>query len=139
MPYADPTRQAEYQRDWMAKRRAEWFADKVCAGCGSAEELELDHQDPSLKVSHRIWSWSRPRREAELAKCRPLCSPCHQRKSSGEVARGENKVKSVKLSGAQVIEIKASSLSCRVLGEQYGVHFVTISKIKRGVLWAHLD
>jgi hypothetical protein len=77
MPYADPAQQREYMRVWVARRRAAWFADKVCAWCGSDEQLELDHVDRSQKVDHRLWSWSQERREAELAKCQVLCHPCH--------------------------------------------------------------
>ena len=64
----------------MAKRREEYFKDKCCS-CGSVDQLELDHIDPTRKVSHRIWSWSNARREAELAKCQPLCSACHLKKT----------------------------------------------------------
>lgn len=81
MPYTDPDKQAKYQREWIAQRRAEWFAGKSCAWCGSAEELQLDHVDPATKVSHRIWSWSDSRRNAELAKCQVLCRPCHEQKA----------------------------------------------------------
>ena len=83
--------QREYQRKWVARRRAEWFADKACVDCGSIEELQLDHVDPALKVSHSIWSWSKARRDAETAKCVVRCRPCHVIKtvSNGEKARGE--------------------------------------------------
>lgn len=87
MPYSDPARQAEYQRDWVARRRAEWFAGKKCAWCAAAKQLELDHVDGSKKVSHRIWSWSAQRREDELAKCQVLCRQCHVKKTD---AAGEN-------------------------------------------------
>jgi hypothetical protein len=78
MPYRDPERRREYQREWCAKRRAEWFADKACVDCGTSENLELDHVDPNVKVSHRIWSWSTERRDAELARCVVRCEPCHR-------------------------------------------------------------
>ena len=47
----------DYQRQWVARRRAEFFAGKACVRCGSQERLELDHIDPKLKVAHQIWSW----------------------------------------------------------------------------------
>lgn len=72
----------EYQRQWVAKRREDYFADKNCEECGSTERLELDHKDPKQKVTHRIWSWSRERREAELKKCQILCEGCHKEKTS---------------------------------------------------------
>lgn len=78
-----PTREAqrEYQRNWKAKRRAEWFKDKQCAKCGSTADLELDHIEPTRKVSHNIWSWSEERMLTELAKCQVLCVNCHKRKT----------------------------------------------------------
>jgi hypothetical protein len=80
--YADPDEQREYQRVWNAERRAAWFADKSCLQCGSTERLELDHIDPSTKVSHSVWSWKLARRLVELAKCQPLCHDCHLAKTA---------------------------------------------------------
>lgn len=82
VPYKDPGRQREYQRVWLANRRAEYFADKVCVRCGKDKHLDIDHVDPMQKVSHRIWAWSRKRREAELAKCQVLCRDCHNAKTA---------------------------------------------------------
>lgn len=79
--------QREYQRKWMAKRRADWFADKSCAACGSKEKLELDHVDPSTKVTHAVWSWSEARRTEELAKCQALCEDCHLEKTKEQLRR----------------------------------------------------
>lgn len=84
---ANPETMRQYKREWVARRRAAWFADKCCAGCGSTDQLELDHKDPSMKLSNAIWSWSASRREAELAKCQVLCRGCHQRKTVGEMFR----------------------------------------------------
>lgn len=81
VPYKDAEQRRKYAREWMARRRAEWFADKACVKCGTTERLRLDHIDPLLKVNHRIWSWSQARRDIELAKCQVLCDPCHQIKS----------------------------------------------------------
>lgn len=77
MSYSDPDRQRQYQREWIAKRRAEWFQGRLCVDCGAAEELELHHVDPSKKVTHRIWSWRLERRLVEIAKCIVLCRWCH--------------------------------------------------------------
>jgi hypothetical protein len=82
MPMATVEQQRKFQRDWCTKRRTEWFADKVCARCGSPEQLELDHVDPLVKISHRIWSWAKVKRDAELAKCQPLCHDCHTIKTA---------------------------------------------------------
>lgn len=82
MPFKDKEAQREYQRQWVARRRSEYMADKCCAVCGRTDKLEIDHIDPETKVSHSIWSWSEKRRAEELAKCQILCGDCHQRKSS---------------------------------------------------------
>lgn len=88
MPYADPDRRRQYAREWMAKRRTEWLSQNgPCAQCGSDDYLEVDHVDPGRKVSHRVWSWTQARRDAELAKCQVLCRDCHAVKSGSERAR----------------------------------------------------
>jgi 5-methylcytosine-specific restriction endonuclease McrA len=81
MGYLDPEAQRKYQREWRALRRAEWFNGKKCVECGSTQNLELDHIDPSKKVTHNVWSWSKKRRDAELGKCQALCDVCHQKKT----------------------------------------------------------
>lgn len=86
MAYKDPERQRQFQRERVAKRRRDWLRGKVCACCGGSQELEVDHVDRALKVSHKVWSWSLKRMEAELQKCQVLCRPCHQKKTSAEVA-----------------------------------------------------
>lgn len=80
MPYRDREAQRAYQRRWMAERRREFLAGKGCSFCTSTENLEIHHFDPGAKVHHAIWSWSKPRREAELAKCIVLCRACHVRR-----------------------------------------------------------
>src|ERR1700756_2219169 len=87
MPYTDRARQSKYQAEWMQKRRQEWLdAHGPCIDCGSTENPEVDHQDYSKKVEHRVWSWSKGRRDAELAKCVVRCRPCHYAKTSREHA-----------------------------------------------------
>lgn len=71
----------KYQLEWMRKRRAQWFNENgPCRFCGSWEDLELDHINPEQKITHLVWSMAKERREAELAKCRPLCHVCHQKR-----------------------------------------------------------
>lgn len=85
MGYKSAEAQREYQREWIAARRAEFFKDKKCVRCGSRESLELDHIDPSMKVDHKIWSWSQERRDEEIAKCQVLCKPCHVEKTGADI------------------------------------------------------
>lgn len=86
MPITDRQAKRAYDRERYAGFRREWIAaNGPCQQCGSSKDLEVDHIDPTTKLSHRVWSWSRVRREAELAKCRVLCGSCHQRKTSAEM------------------------------------------------------
>lgn len=77
MPYADPETQREYQRERVARVRAEWLEGKACVACGSTERLHVHHIDPTQKIGHNVWSWAPARRAAELAKCEVRCKPCH--------------------------------------------------------------
>jgi len=74
------------QREWVAKRRQEWFASNgPCKSCGAVENLELHHVDRSTKEEHRIFSWAVGRRDAELAKCIVLCHDCHVIETAGQI------------------------------------------------------
>jgi hypothetical protein len=82
MPYKDPKKQKEAMRQWyqnvVRKRREDWFKENgPCVDCGIWEGLELDHLDRTTKVDHKVWSWSKPRRIKELAKCVVRCEKCH--------------------------------------------------------------
>lgn len=81
MPYKDLTQQRAYQLKWMHARRRQRLAGLICVRCGSSEDIEIDHIDPSKKVSHRIWSWKEKRYQAEIKKCQPLCGACHKAKT----------------------------------------------------------
>lgn len=106
MPYADPDQQREYQRLWVQRRRDDWFLNNgPCVDCGTWESLELDHVDRTLKISHKIWTWSDARRLPELAKCVARCEPCHAKKSGSECLRGEDNPRST-ASRDQVLEIR---------------------------------
>lgn len=79
MPYKDKSRQREYGRKFVAERKAAWLHEHgPCHGCGSWLRLEVHHKDPSTKVTHRVWSLTRTKRDEELKKCEPLCHDCHK-------------------------------------------------------------
>lgn len=82
---------AEYQRAHHSKHYAEHKArifevlGDECAGCGTSESLTVDHIDRSTKLFNPSrWGHSWDECLLELAKCQPLCVPCHQAKSAEE-------------------------------------------------------
>lgn len=78
MPYKDKNKQNAYQLARMKARREKWIIENgPCKKCGSEDYLQMDHINPSQKVSHRIWSWSEARVLIELAKCQVLCRSCN--------------------------------------------------------------
>lgn len=80
MPHTDKTRATAYGK--MKAARKKWFEDNgPCRQCGSWERLELDHVDPTTKIHHTVWTWKLDKRNAELAKCQPLCYFCHKEKT----------------------------------------------------------
>lgn len=118
MPYKDKEKQREYQRQWMARRREEWLeANGPCQFCGSGEDLEVDHIDPEHKVSHRVWSWSKERREAELANCRVLCSDCHKERTA-EYRRDQ-----VQHGTATMYDLACRCVDCREFKRQKNARF----------------
>lgn len=82
MPMRTKEEQRAYQNEWMARRRRVWFErNGPCVRCGAWEDLQVDHIEPAQKVDHKVWSWSRERREYELGKCQVLCVECHKAKT----------------------------------------------------------
>jgi hypothetical protein len=86
MPYKNPEVQAEYQRQYVIRRRKEWIdAHGPCGGCGSWDDLEVDHRDATTKLLNPRGLWNlaydNPVRINELAKCQVLCHPCHVKKT----------------------------------------------------------
>ncbi len=104
--------------------------------CGSWDELEVDHVDPALKISHSIWSWSLERRLAELAKCVVRCRACHLKKSVMETSGEQNG--QAKLTAADVLAIRASKATVLALAEQYDVSDTQISRILKRQAWKHI-
>jgi hypothetical protein len=154
MPYKDPEVRRKYQLEWIKNRRREWIAaNGPCVDCGSWDDPEVDHLNPSTKDPRlkgragenrntkpgtgQIWSWSEARREVELAKCVVRCGDCHKRKSSQEHPKGEQ-VAGAKLSDSQALEIIHSPEPHKVLADRYGISRHQVGKIKRGERWKHL-
>jgi hypothetical protein len=137
VPYKDREKRNAYQNAWMQRRRNAWIAEHgPCIDCRSWDELQVDHVDASTKITHRIWSWSRVRREAELAKCVVRCKPCHEQKTVRNRERasqkpGENHTQA-KLTRQQADDIRTSVLTNAQLARLYRVHPSHISRIRRG-------
>lgn len=75
----------EQDRERISYRRLKWINQNgPCKNCGSSEKLEVDHIDPSTKISNTVWTWTEKRRNLELEKCQVLCRPCHIQKSFKE-------------------------------------------------------
>jgi hypothetical protein len=73
-----------------------------CRRCGSVDQLEIDHIDPSSKtydVARILGSASKNRLMSEVVKCQLLCSACHQHKSIIEVGKNSAKGTHGTLSG----------------------------------------
>lgn len=74
----------EYMKTYSAKRRLKALAylGGVCVACGTTDDLEIDHVDPSTKsfTLARGWHHAWSKIETELDKCQILCKPCHDTK-----------------------------------------------------------
>ncbi len=87
MPYAIAQQQTDYINKLIQQRRKQWINENgPCKNCGSFDNLEVDHIDPSTKAIHTSHIWTREERIRirELSKCQVLCKPCHQNKTSKE-------------------------------------------------------
>lgn len=88
MPRPTKELQKIYVREWRKNRRLKWiYENGPCKKCGSTEQLEVDHIDPSTKVTHKVWTWSCERRKNELAKCQVLCKSCHREKTNQQLSK----------------------------------------------------
>lgn len=126
-----------YQVRWLKARREAWLKEHgPCVDCGSWEGLEVDHKDRTVKVGHKVWSWAKSRRDAELAKCQPLCRACHKEKSAGEMRsalKGKPNPKCRLLTTDQVREMRrltASGYSNGKVAKLFRVARTTVSNIR---------
>ena len=79
----------EHMRVYMAQRYRDRRAlaikelGGVCVGCGTKEDLQVDHVDRTKKTMKfaRMVSCGLPRFMDELAKCQLLCQECHTKKT----------------------------------------------------------
>lgn len=68
-------------KQYSANRRLKVIAllGGKCSKCGSVEELEVHHVDPTTKsfTLARGWHHAWVKIEEEMKKCTLLCDPCH--------------------------------------------------------------
>jgi hypothetical protein len=85
MPYADPQKQREFQRDWK-RRTKEWFwelkASLKCERCSFSHPaaMHFHHRgdDKAGEVGRMATqNFNREVILAEIAKCEVLCANCH--------------------------------------------------------------
>jgi len=78
-----------YSQQYYHTRRNKIIQDLGgrCAQCGSSENLEIDHCDPSEKQFDigNLLNHSKEEVERELSKCQLLCHDCHKKKSDEEL------------------------------------------------------
>lgn len=87
----DNDKMNEYMKARWQKRKQNAI-DKLggrCYTCGSVENLEFDHIDPSTKsfTIAKASSFSEERFQTELAKCQLLCRSCHEVKTLKDLGR----------------------------------------------------
>lgn len=83
----------EQNREYLRRRYREQMDAFIahlggfCVVCGSSEDLQIDHIDPSTKCFTVAKLWPRkklPEVYAELQKCQLLCVPHHIEKTAAE-------------------------------------------------------
>jgi hypothetical protein len=128
--------QKNYQRNWLRKRREDFFSNKSCVLCGSTAHLELDHINPEEKITHNVWSRNEKFRNEELSKCQVLCKSCHKQKSidyfkflyTGKDLKANQKIPDELF--LQVIELNKTGLSLRKACKQLNISYSTFSSTK---------
>lgn len=116
-----------------AIKRGELARPDECSKCGATPKRRSDGKS-AIQGHHA--DYSKPL-EVEW-----LCSKCHRAvtplpKVIGAPTYGERNGFS-KLKAHEVLEIRASSLSSRALGEIYSVDHKTILRAKSGEHWSHI-
>lgn len=93
MANSDRVKYNAYMKEYMKRRYYEKRQEAigilggVCIECGSVEDLQIDHIDPSKKSGDiaKLWTYSLERFFQELAKCQILCEDCHKKKTSVDI------------------------------------------------------
>lgn len=140
MSYKDSQKQKAYQNSWLKERRRRWLQEHgPCVSCGSWEQLEIDHVNPTKKLTHRVWSWSTKRRDLELSKCVVRCTDCHQEKTAIENSNAFSGKSNpnARLTDDDVAAIRSSSQTRSELAARFNVSSWQIWAIRTGRRWNH--
>ena len=82
---------AEYNRTLYRERRDRYIEllGGACTQCGTTEQLEFDHVEPTKKAYDvaAYFRGSERRLESEMQKCQLLCKQCHKEKSLTEAGK----------------------------------------------------
>ncbi len=73
MPYKNKDLQKQFQREWVAKKKAKFFASLSCEKCGNSNELNLSSNVPGVRI-HTMSPWNKSGVPRENYKV--LCSGC---------------------------------------------------------------
>jgi len=120
----------------------------ICVVCGTSENLEFDHidpatKDPRLKIQGINFNWNWVWVLEEIAKCQLLCQQHHLEKSlknkeCGTDGKPGEQNGNAKLTEDDIRAMRLSTLSNRTLANIYGIHWATVSKIKKRQRWSHV-
>lgn len=148
-----------WRREYMKKYRHEKAARQKkmalallggkCVKCGTDENLQFDHIDPSTKRFHILQqitgNWAEI--EKEIRKCQLLCYACHKGKSAAETTErnaiifsGERSVRA-KLTDAQAAEYRerfvAGGLTMHAIAAGTGMATKNVRMMLRGLTYRH--
>ena len=121
-----PTRpnHAVYLRERAAKFREDFTPVGECENCGTTENLEWDHIDPSTKVANVGamvgCCFSREAIIAEIAKCRILCGHCNTLRANARISE------------ADVQAIRIATGTQKEIAVAFGVSQSQVSRIRSG-------
>ena len=144
----------EYLRVYMNNRYAARRAEAIdilggeCVECGTTDNLEFDHIDPTTKSFSigRGSSFSDERWYAELEKCQILCHEHHVIKSirNGDLVHKIRKGSDCNFSKLKeedipiIRELRAQSHSYQSIADRFGVGWGAIKGVCLGYTWKHI-